>query len=380
MHLNELNTTKYYEEFLRYHEMASWQHTNCNLGQIDYADTPYDDDLIKNVYLYDVVERKYAGFTQLLLDMWYSVDKHPYKHKLSDWRKGVIESFDGSFWDLPEWLYIFFVHRLTGSGINYAKNPSGYHNSILLHFTDCFSVNDMVEVIKSYQGPMFTSSGYQIAPFPKPPENKEYSKGGVYFMCEFLPLLVNHFAEFLTNSNRPSFRNCMQFLEKFNKEQGFRVFRFQYAATLADIADFFPKLIDTESHFFYGKNAIECLNYMVEGSANNIKKMDALTERIMLDTGSLPYNSEDIACDCIRWIENYINPKLDYSHLCLDSVWSSHTIRDHPFGRQKGMLELGLVVSFNGKHHPSDDKIIRQAGLTIQGYKDKIYEYDSETF
>jgi hypothetical protein len=366
-----LNTTKYYDEFLRYHEMADWQHHNCNLGLVPYADTPWDDDLIKNVYLYDVVERKYAGFTQLVLDMWYSYETHPYKAKMSDWRKNIVDSFDTSFWSLQEWLFVFFVHRLTGSGINYAQNPSGYYNSILLAFTECDDIDDMCEVIRTFDGPKFTSVGYQIAPFPKP--QGDYVRGGDWFMCEVLPDMTRAFAEWLSKGQK-DFRSMMDWLEDFNKSQGFRVFRFQYAATLADIADFFPKLVHRDSPFFYGKNAIECLNYLAKKppGMSQIVFLDAVMDRIAKDTNSLPYNAEDIACDSIRWIENYINPKADYSHLCLDTTWSSHTIHDHPYGRQKPMLELGLVKTFNGNGHPSDDKILKDANMTIKEYKDAI--------
>lgn len=72
----------------------------------------------------------------------------------------------------------------------------------------------------------------------------------------------------------------------------------------------------------------------------------------------------------IRWIEGYIRPGADYDHLDLDSVWGSCSIQDHPFGRQKAMLELGLVKTFNGiKNHPSDDTIIKSAGLSVEQYK-----------
>lgn len=366
-----LNTTKYYDEFLRYAEMSKWQHENCNLGTIPYTDTPWDDDLIKNVFLYDVCERKYAGFTQLILDMWYGYETHPYKAKINDWRKGIVNSFDTSFWTLEEWLFVFFVHRLTGSGINYGHNPSGYYNSILLHFNQCDDIDDMCEVIRTFDGPKFTSIGYQIAPFPKP--QGDYVRGGDWFMCEVLPTLVREFAQWLSKGKK-DFRQMMDWLEKFNQDRKFRVFRFQYAATLADIADFFPDLVHRESHFFYGKNAIECLNYLAvkPSGMSQIKFLDTVMERIAKDTDALPYNAEDIACDSIRWIENYINPKGDYSHLCLDTTWSSHGIVDHPYGRQKPMLELGLVKSFNGNGHPSDDKILKDANMTIEEYKDAI--------
>lgn len=366
-----LNTTKYYDEFLRYREMAHWQHHNCNLGSIPYSETPWDDDLIKNVFLYDVVERKYAGFTQLILDMWYSYETHPYKHKMNDERKAIVDSFDTSFWSLQEWLFVFFVHRLTGSGINYALSPSGYHNSVLLSFNECDDISDMVEIIRAYSGPKFTSIGYQIAPFPKP--QGDYIRGGDWFMCEVLPNLVNEFAEYL-ESGKKDFRSLMSWLEDYNSSRKFRVFRFQYAATLADIADFFPNLVDVSSHFFYGKNAIECLSYLAEKpkGKSQIQFLDDVMERICKDTDMVPYNAEDVACDSIRWIENYINPKSDYSHLCLDTTWSSHTIHDHPYGRQKMMLEHNIVDTFNGKGHPSDDKILKDAGMTIQEYQNMV--------
>lgn len=370
--MTALNTTKYYEEFLRYAEMSKWQHHNCNLGIIPYDQTPYDDDLIKQVHLYDVCERKYAGFSRLLLDMWYNEESHPYSHKMNDERKQLVNKLDFEFWTLEEWLYVFMVHRLTGSGINYAKNPSGYHNSILLHFSECDNIQDMCDVIENHEGPMFTSSGYQIAPFPKPQDG--FSKGGVWFLCKVLPNLVVRLADFLTKGDKRDFRTIKAWLEKYNQDLGFRVFRFQYGAFIADIADFFPEYVKLDSHFFYGKNATECLEYLAvkPKGMNKLKFLDTVMDKIVEDTGALPYNAEDIACDAIRWIENYINPKLDYSHLCLDTTWSSHTIEDHPFGRQKGMLELGLVDTFNGSSHPSDDKVLNNNFMSIEEYQNAI--------
>jgi hypothetical protein len=362
-----LNTTEYYDEFLRYFEMAKWQHENCNLGNAKHIDTPYDDDLMKNVHLYDVVERKYAGFGNLLLDAKYNVLNHPHKDKLSNERKEIIHNLDSTLWGLEEWLYVFFIHRLTGSGINYGKNPSGYHNSILLHFKDCDTMDDMRTIYKNYTGVKFTSKGYQIAPFPKP--KGDYERGGDWFICESLPVLVHSLAKYLQKSKK-SFRELMRWLEKFNQDRDYRVFRFQYGAVLADIADFFPEFVFTESHFFYGKNAKECLSYMITTNSKRIETYDILTDKILQDTGALPYNSEDIACDFIRWIENYINPKGDYSNLCMDTTWSSCIIKDHPFGRQKKMLELKLIESFNGKPHPSDDKILQDNNLTVEQYKE----------
>ena len=370
----DLQTNHYYEEFLRYHEMAKWQHEHCNLGLTPHKDTPFDDDLIKNVYLYDVVERKYAGFNQLMLDLWYDFKDHPYRKKMSKWRKELVQGVDTSFWSLPEWLFVFFVHRLTGSGINYAKIPAGYHNSIFLDFKDLDTIEDMCDFIRGYTKRMFTSIGYHIAPFPKPEEG--YKQGGKYFICEHLPRLVRMFADYLEEGDKKQFRCMMDFISMFNKECKFKVFWFQYAATLSDVADFFPEYVQTESHFFSGKNAIEGLEYMAKKPYGLSRTVfhDLLMNRIMEDTGSVPYNAEDIVCDWIRWLESYINPKADYGHLDMDKIFSSHRIEDHPYGRQKMMLKLGIVDTFNGKPHPSDDKILREANLTVEQYKDIIWD------
>ena len=359
---------KYYSEFLRYAEMAKWQQANSNLGTILHKDTPYDDDLIKNIHLYDVVERKYAGFGQILLDMRYDKESHPYKNKLTPMRTNIIETFEGNTWGLLEWSYIFFVHRLTGSGINYAKNPSGYHNSILPKLAKCDEIGDMVEVIKTHVGPMFTSSGYQIAPFPKP--QGEYTKGGIYFMCEILPDLVKRFVDVYTEGNH-NFRNLMDWLLVYNRSHGCSAFKFAYAATLADFADFYPEYMDITSHFFYGSNAQECLSYLAEkpNKVSKSKHLDNLMEKIQDDTGMIAYNAEDVACDFIRWVENYANPKADYSHINLDIVWNSSTILNHPKGRQRAMLSLGLVQSFNGIGFPSDNKILRENKLSTTEYQ-----------
>jgi len=64
--------------------------------------------------------------------------------------------------------------------------------------------------------------------------------------------------------------------------------------------------------------------------------------KIYEDTGSLPYNAEDVACDFIRWIENYLRPGADYAHINMDTLWNS-TIKDHPYGRQRAMLDLRAI-------------------------------------
>lgn len=376
-----MTTTKYYDEFLRYYSMAKTQQEECNLGSIPHEQSSVDDDLMKHVHLYDTVDRKFAGFSAIVHDIFYGwSEEHPYWSKMQQGnmtkqREEVAKNWTGkqNQFSLPEWLYLFLLHRITGSGINYSKKPSGYHNTLLFNLHECSSIEDMTRVVKTHPFPFYTSVGYQFPSFPKPIEG--YKRGGDYYLCEYAPILSRDLADFLVTGGKKDLREVGDFMFKWNKDRGLKAYRFQYAAFIADIADWYPQFVNRESPFYYGKNAIECLNYLVYTGkkSNNVIVLDSIMQKIYDDTGAFPYNAEDVACDAIRYLENYIRPGKDYEHLDFDKIWNSSPIKDHPFGRQKAMLDLGLVKTFNDlKNHPSDDKILVDAGLTIQEYKDKV--------
>ena len=80
-----MKLTKYYDEFLRYYELAKTQQELCNLGDIKHIDSNIGDDLMEHVELYDVVERKYAGFSQIVNDIFYQkTQEHPYIKKIQN--------------------------------------------------------------------------------------------------------------------------------------------------------------------------------------------------------------------------------------------------------------------------------------------------------
>lgn len=378
-----IKPTKYYDEFLRYFKMAKTQQEECNLGRIKHSESSVPDDLMKHVELYDVVERKYAGFSQIVNDVYYGwSEDHPYWNKMKEdlmtkQRETISKNWRGkrNIFDLKDWLYLFLFHRLTGSGINYAHKPSGYYNTLLSEMHVADNIPQMIEIIKSAKRPFYTSVGYQFPSFPKPIEG--YKRGGDYFLCEFVPQLAQDVATFLESGDKKDLREVGDFMFRWNADRGLRAYRFQYAAFIADIADWFPDFVNRESPFYYGTNAIECIEYLATKSIKMSKEifLDSVMMKIYEDTGSFPYNAEDVACDSIRWIENYVKPGGDYDHLDFDHVWNSSTIKDHPYGRQKAMLDLGLVPSFNGMSaHPSDDKILKSLLITPEQYKEKVNE------
>jgi len=382
-----IETTKYYDEYIRYFNLAKDQQEKCNVslkppyGMTPHAESDMNDDLLHHVELYDVVERKYAGFSQIVNDVFYGwTDKHPYWEKMkagkiTSQRDIVAHNWTGKHTDfsLPEWLYIFILHRVCGSAINYATKPSGYHNTLLFSLHNCKTIEDMVEMINTYQYSFYTSVGYQFPAFPKPPSESKYKRGGDYYLSEYAPRLARELADFLESGGERSLREIGSFMLDWNVKNDLRQYHFQYAAVVADIADWYPQYVDKTSPFYYGTNAVECISYLAKPSTKMKQEqfLDLVMERIYRDTGAYPYNAEDVCCDFIRWVENYVRPGADYNHLDFDSVWSSCRIKDHPFGRQEAMLKLGLIDTFNNMTaHPSDDTIIKANNMTVQQYKE----------
>lgn len=382
-----IETTKYYDEYIRYFNLALDQQKKCNVsdeppyGMLAHIDSDMNDELFHHVELYDVVERKYAGFSQIVNDCFYGwTEEHPYwkkmeAGKITRQREVVAHDWTGKHKDfkLPEWLYIFILHRVCGSAINYSTKPSGYHNTLLFNLHKATTIEGMTEIVNKHPKPFYTSVGYQFPAFPKPPVGSNYKRNGDYYLTEFAPRLARDLAEFLEKGGKRDLREIGDFMLKWNVDNGLRQYHFQYAAVVADIADWYPQYVNKESPFYYGTNAVECISYLAKPTKKMkpIEFLDKVMEKIYEDVKSYPYNAEDVCCDFIRWVENYVRPGADYDHLDFDNVWSSCKIKDHPYGRQKAMLQLGLVKSFNGmKAHPSDDAVIKQAGLTVEQYKE----------
>jgi hypothetical protein len=375
-----IEKTRYYFDFLEYYKKAERQQELCNLGIVPHAHSGVGDSLMENVELYDVVERKYAGFSQIVHDVLYGwTPEHPYFLKMeggyaTEERMRVTRLWTGKQLEEADWIYLFLLHRVTGSAINYAKIPSGYHNTLLFHLHECDNIEEMTQVVRTHDKPFYTSVGYQFPAFPKPAEG--YKRGGDYYLCEFAPELARSFTNWVRTGKPKKFREMGDWLFDWNVRHGLRKYKFQYAAFIADIADWFPEYVDRESFFYYGTNAIECISYLAKPKQKMPKEafLDEVMSEIYRETGSLPYNAEDVCCDYIRYVENYIKPGLHYDHLDRDVIWNSSSITDHPFGRQKAMLELGLIDSFNALNsHPSDDYVLSYAGIDRDEYHRRLH-------
>mgnify|MGYP000228329697 FL=1 len=119
-------------------------------------------------------------------------------------------------------------------------------------------------------------------------------------------------------------------------------FHFQYTALVADLADYYPDLVEESSHMYYGKNAKEAMDLFAvkEKKVTKNKFYDLVMEEAKARTGAFPKDLEDVMCDYIRYVENYIpdNKQKTYTNVDRKKIWNTSMIENHPKGRQKWML------------------------------------------
>ncbi len=334
--------TDYFKDFILYAAKAKKVQNECNLGGAPYIGS-CGDDLIENVTIYDTVERKHAGFQNMLQDLWFA-DAAPKHYKWNAEHQERNKSFRHlhDTWTRREWLFIFLAHRITGSGASFEVDH-GYRNTVLPELAKLKTADEMVDWIKNYEGVMYTSVGNQIPAFPKPRDNCR--TGGKVYFGEYALNLVDDVWKFVDEINKDRkalIREIVDFMCTWNRERGMKAFHFQYTATVADLADYYVDLVDEASHMYYGKNAQEAMDLFATKKTriNKAQFYDVVMEEAKIKTGGFPKDLEDVMCDYIRFVENYIpdNREKTYASLDRTKIWNTSIITDHPKGRQKWML------------------------------------------
>lgn len=343
--MSKIKTNLYFEDFIQYYNKAKKVQSECNLGGGAYLGS-CNDDLMENITIYDTVERKHAGFQNMIQDLWYG-SKAPKYYKWDSNHQDRNKRYDKLHDRLTryEWLYIFLVHRITGSGASFEKDH-GYRNTIVpqLVTDNISSLGQMQTFIRGHEGVMYTSIGNQIPAFPKP--TMGYKTGGkVYFGQYSVPLVRDTWSfidEINSSGRKAQIREIVDFMCSWNKENGMKRFHFQYTAVAADLADYYPESVDESSHMYYGKNAKEAMDLFAEkiGKVSKAEYYDLVMEASQRLTGGHPKDLEDVMCDYIRFVENYIpdSKQKTYAHIDRAKMWNNSLIKDHPKGRQKWMV------------------------------------------
>lgn len=302
-----MTETEYFEDFNRYYNKAKrLQEANLAKKKISV-----DDPLMDNVSIYDTVNRRYAGFSNMLQDLWHG-SKSP---------KCPKPEFDHIFWHDETWFYTFLTHRITGSGASFSHDH-GYRNTVLPELAEFDTVDPMKNHIRHIERPIFTSIGNQIPPFNKPVH--PYKTGGKMYLCEYADKIAKDFLKYLKKQKgKIGIQQGVDEICKIQKSYNHKQFHFVLTAFIMDLAEYFPHFIDQESPCYYGKNAKDCMDMLWEEKGQYNKKMELLCAH----HNAHPYDMEDVLCDYIRYIENYV-PK-GYEHLTLEQVTHNSLIKNH---------------------------------------------------
>lgn len=299
--------TKYIEDFSQYYARASILNRR-NAQQLP-AETLSGDDLQDIIPIYDTIWRSWAGFSKVLEDSWKGPEGiHAGKRKVAMAHENILS--------LETWLYVFLVHRITGSGASFERDH-GYRNTCIIEMLDkgLRDTKDMADYILSLDKPIFTSIGNQIPPFNKPVS--PYTTGGKMYLHRDAPKFCLDLAEYLGQGNngwKRGIKPMTDWILHWHKAHGMKQYKFVLTAFAMDIAEYFPQYVDQLSHVYMGKNAESSLNYIFDKTGKGSKDdfhdacMDHLMKMVESDPAGAnnPYSIEDVLCDFIRYVKNYI--------------------------------------------------------------------------
>lgn len=307
-----LRPTPYFVEAWHYWHRAR----ELQMANLKMAPTKVECDLQNHIPIYDTVRRRYAGFSNVLEQLWYGSGAPKYKANRAAGR-----DYHWVAGSEQEWMYICLVHRITGSGASF-EHDHGWRNTIVPEMAKLSRVGDMAKYAGSYDGPMFTSIGNQIPPFNKK-VNPKYRTAGQEYLKETAPELVAMMRLWLDTwvsqrGEAAPIKDAVDAALLFQKVLGHKQFKFVLTAWVMDLAEYLPHLVDPTSDCYHGKNAQEALEVCLV-PIDKMSKQEFYDRgtRLFSDlTGTHPMDVEDAApgCDLIRWLENYV-PKKGFDHV-----------------------------------------------------------------
>ena len=350
----DLELTPHFEDFINYYKKAEILQDKCVLGDAAYTAVGVDDNLMTQVYIYDVVNRQFADINNVVQDVWNGT--HTSKiaqaiRKNGDSYRSILAAFSAKrgVWTRVEYMYAFLVHRITGSAASYTEDH-GYRNTIVAkEFWKCDTIDQMVEVVRNYGQAMYTSKGCQIPGFPKLTRSDlchsthSYTAPGKMYLCEVAPQMLVDLEQRLQycedNNYSSPIRKIVDWMNEFNASRKFNRFGFQYSLFVADLSDYYD-VVDGDSKVYYGTAARYSLDLMAKKS-KGIKapaRHDALCEMIQERTGAKPKWVEHTLCDYKKYMYNRIPAAKMYEHLDRTTVFGNSLVTDFPEGRQQWKL------------------------------------------
>jgi hypothetical protein len=277
------------EQFLDYYSKAK-KMQELKFENVSWKESDINDDLVWNIPIYDVVNRKYAAFSSLLEAI--------KKQELDPKGNGKYFEKSKSIHDV-DFITLCYLFRLCGSGINYKPkedlpfNTHGFGNFWVVDYLRD-GITDRRLWVNNVPDKSFADVKGYLLPMIKGGLNnyiKNESIDLVYFLIEYI--------------QKNKFVNIKDIVDQGNNyliQKGHKRQNFVLTAFAMDMAEYYPSLVNRDSDVYIGSNAKKCLQKILP-KMNNDKAIRYLCE--LTNNVSKPYDMEDVACDFIRYLENF---------------------------------------------------------------------------
>lgn len=320
----------YHYKSLAMQEYLYDRNSSCNsLGELqEYV----DDDLIFNVPIYDMLDRKYAAFSSFLEAL----------HRKEADPKGNGDYFidSPSLMDLEifDCIALFYLFRLCGSGINYkplgSGAPFGTHGFGNFWIVDSIrqgsvTLDDWLFDLEVIKRPFTDNKGYLLPQMSYPGLTSGHLKH--FILTETESLIEELYARVM--GRRLGITTVVDIMNEYLMKKGYKRQTFVLSATAADIAEYFPDLVDPNSEIYAGTNAKKCISMMFD-KPRGISREDFEIEAIMFLADrykAAPYSVEDSRlCDVYRYLKEYQSPH----HIALNKgiVYKNNSVLKFLYG------------------------------------------------
>ena len=264
---------------------------------INWTEEQVNDDLVWNIPIYDVVNRRYAAFSSFVEAV----------VKGKEDCKGNGLYFDDMYNKISkrDFMYLCYMFRLCGSGINYKPKKVGQDEPFGTHgFGNFWIVEDL------QQGRFTKQEWKESMPTKVFCDVKGYLlpmiKGGLYnFVQNDADSLMDYLNDYLLSGSIKGIKDIVDYGNDYLRANGFKRQNFVLTAFAMDMAEYFPELVDPTSDVYVGSNAKKCLKLILPKMKHDtaLRYLCDMTHNV-----SNPMDMEDVACDFIRYIENFQSP------------------------------------------------------------------------
>lgn len=265
-----------------------------------------DDDLMNFVPIYDTANRRFASFCSFTEAIW---------HKDSDAKKnGIIFNSVPNF-EFKDWIAMFYLFRVCGSGINYRPKKDandilkshGFGNFWVIDsiLKGSYTLESWIEDLNASNKPFTDNKGYLLPQFSFSHLESGHLK---YFISNFANVIVNKAIKILSKERIDNFK-FVDLMNEYLVSLGIKRQTFVLTALACDISEYFPTLIDAKSSLYVGTNARKCLNVIFKKKQKDISEFEFHNEALSFLAQRYDLNPSDCedsrACDVIRYFQEY---------------------------------------------------------------------------